>query len=58
MKRKITLLVLVVYLAAVILASAGAMNYGVTYGTHFYTIGGVLNILFGGYVTYKIYKNK
>ena len=56
MKRKITLLILVVYLAAVILASAGAMNYAVTYGATFYLVGGILNLLFGGYVTYQIFK--
>ena len=50
-------IMLMVYIAALILSSAGAINQGFE-STHVYTIGGILNLIFGGIVIYQLFKQK
>ena len=50
-------LMLSVYIAALILSSAGAINQGFD-STHVYTVGGILNLIFGGIVIYQLFKHK
>ena len=48
---------LMVYLAALILSSAGAINHGFAV-SHAYTVGGIMNLIFGGIVIYQLFKQK
>ena len=50
-------IMLMVYIAALILSSAGAINQGFDVN-HIYTVGGILNLLFGGIVIYQLFKHK
>jgi len=47
---------LLAFVAAFILASAGAINYAFDCGEHIYTVGGILNLIFGGYGVYRVWK--
>lgn len=47
---------LLVFVAACIIASAGAMNYAVVTKAHIYTVGGILNLICGGYIAYRVFK--
>ena len=45
------------YIATIIIAGAGALNYAVTAGKMLYLPFGILNILVGAFVAYKYAKN-
>lgn len=47
---------LLVYVAAFILASAGAINYAFDCGEHIYTVAGAMNAVFGIISTIIAYK--
>ena len=51
------LFAMLVYVVVTIIASVGAINYGVDSAEHIYTIVGVINFLFGGYNAFKEIKN-
>lgn len=57
MKKALKLIALFAYIGAVILASAGAMNYAHETSQTIYTVAGVINLLFGGYNAFKEIKN-
>lgn len=44
------------FVAACIMASAGAINYAVETSAHIYTVAGILNLICGGYGMYRVYK--
>lgn len=48
---------LLLFVAAHIIASAGAMNYAVDTHAHIYTVAGILNLICGGYGMYRVYKH-
>lgn len=54
MKKALKLIALFAYIFVVILASAGAMNFGHETSQVGYTVAGILNILLGAYNVYKI----
>lgn len=51
------LFAMLVYVVVTIIASVGAINYGVDSAEHIYTVAGVINLLFGGYNAIKHIKN-
>lgn len=51
------LFAMLVYVVVTIIASVGAINYGVDSAEHIYTVAGVINLLFGGYNAFKEIKN-
>lgn len=51
------LFAMLVYVVVTIVASVGAINYGVDSAEHIYTVAGVINLLFGGYNAFKEIKN-
>ena len=51
-------ILLLAYIAVIILASAGAINYGYTYGVAAYIVGGILNLVCGAIVTYQLFKKR
>ena len=51
------LFAMLVYVVVTIIASVGAINYGVDSAEHIYTVAGVINLLFGGYTAFKEIKN-
>ena len=57
MKKALKLIAMFAYIGAVIIASVGAINYGVDSAEHIYTVAGVINLLFGGYNAFKEIKN-
>ena len=54
MKKALKLIALFAYIGAVILASAGAMNYAHETSQTIYTIAGIVNILLGAWNVYKV----
>ena len=57
MKKALKLIALFAYIGAVILASVGAINYGVDSAEHIYTVAGVINLLIAGYTAIKYINN-
>lgn len=55
-KSKLIPFAVLIYVAAFVIASAGAINYAFNYGEHIYTVGGILNLIFGGYGVYRVWK--
>ena len=47
------LFAMLVYVVVTIIASVGAINYGIDSAEHIYTVAGVVNLLFGGYTEFK-----
>ena len=58
MKKALKLIALFAYIGAVILASAGAMNYAHETSQTIYTIAGIVNILLGAWNVYQITTTK
>lgn len=56
-KPTLRLFALLVYVVVAIIASAGAMNYGVDSKEWIYTVAGVINLLIAGYTAIKHIKN-
>ena len=54
MKKASKLIALFAYIGAVILASAGAMNYAHETSQTIYTVAGIVNILLGAWNVYKV----
>lgn len=54
MKKALKLIALFAYIGAVILASAGAMNYAHETSQTIYTVAGIVNILLGAWNVYKV----
>ena len=55
-KSKFTPILALIYMAAFIIASAGAIANGFANSEHIYTVAGILNIMFGGFWSYKVWK--
>lgn len=49
---------LLAYTVVFVAASAGAINYGFSNAEHFYTSVGILNIIAGGWVAYKVWRSE
>lgn len=58
LKGAIKLYATVLYALVFIAASAGAITHGFDNGEHFFTVMGVLNLIFGGWATYKVVKSE
>lgn len=50
--------VALVYVLVIIAASAGAITHGFDNGEHFFTVMGFLNLAFGGYGAYRIWRSE
>lgn len=57
MKKFLRLMAFYAYIATIIIAGAGALNYAVTADKMLYLPFGILNILVGAFVAYKYAKN-
>lgn len=55
-KSIITTYAMLVYVLVFIIASAGAINYGFKAAEHIYTVAGILNLVFGGWTAYKVWR--
>ena len=55
-RRGIFFAVMAAFIFAFMVASAGAINYGCTYGAHIYTVAGAMNAVFGISSTIIAYK--
>ena len=55
-RRIIFPLCMCAYIFAFVVASAGAVNYAFQNNAHIYTVAGILNLICGGYSTYRVYK--
>lgn len=51
------LFAMLVYVVMTIIASVGALNYGVDSQEWIYTVAGIANLLLGGYTAFKEIKN-
>ena len=47
-----------VYVLTFVAASAGSIYHGIETSEHFYTIIGVMNLIFGGWGAYKIWRSE
>lgn len=55
-KSKLIPFAVLIYVAAFVIASAGAIANGFANSEHIYTVAGILNIMFGGFWSYKVWK--
>lgn len=58
LKGSIKIYATVLYALVFIAASAGAITHGFDNGEHFFTVMGVLNLIFGGWATCKVVKDE
>lgn len=58
MKDSIKIYATVLYALVFIAASAGAITHGFDNGEHFFTVMGVLNLIFGGWAAYKVWRGE
>lgn len=56
MKKTLLMFALIALAGSVIIGSAGSISYGASEGLVIYIIFGVLNLLFGGWHTWKFVK--
>lgn len=56
MKKAIPIFATMLLLGSVVIGSSGSISYGVSEGLVIYIIFGVLNLLFGGWHTWKFVK--
>lgn len=56
-KGIITTYAMLVYVLVFIMASAGAIYHGINESEHIFTVAGVLNLIFGGWTAYKVWRN-
>lgn len=53
-----TIYVALVYVLVIIATSAGCITHGINNAEHFFTVMGVLNLIFGGWGAYKIWRSE
>lgn len=56
--KAITMYLVLIYALVIVATSAGAIQYGFDSTEHFYTVVGVLNLVFGGYAIYKAWRKE
>lgn len=56
--KAITMYLVLVYAMVIVATSAGAIQHGCDASAHFYTAMGVLNLVFGGYIIYKVWRKE
>lgn len=56
-KGIITTYAMLVYVLVFIMASVGAIYHGINASEHIFTVAGVLNLIFGGWTAYKVWRN-
>lgn len=52
----ITFYAMLIYVVTFIACSAGAIQHGFDANEHFFTAVGVLNLIFGGWAAYKVWR--
>lgn len=55
-KNIITTYAMLIYVIVFVIASAGAINYGFSAKEHIYTVAGIINLIFGGWTAYKVWR--
>lgn len=48
---------MLVYVLVFVMASAGAIQHGFDAHEHIFTVAGILNLIFGGWTAYKVWRN-
>lgn len=46
-----------IYVIVFIICSSGAITHGFNAHEHIFTVAGVLNLIFGGWTAYKVWRN-
>ena len=56
-KGIITTYAMAIYVIVFIICSSGAITHGFNAHEHIFTVAGVLNLIFGGWTAYKVWRN-
>ena len=57
-KGIITFYAVLVYVLVFVAASAGSITHGFDNSEHFFTVVGILNLIFGGWSAYKVWRSE